>query len=70
MSRKAGSSIYPRIICSLSAGGDGSGAQFVDERTPSIWIRAAIVAMAALVAHLIPRLRPSKEGLGPAVEKA
>jgi hypothetical protein len=36
----------------------------------AIWIGAVIVAIAALVAHAIPRLRPSKERLAPALEKA
>jgi hypothetical protein len=46
------------------------GRSFVDGLTPAIWIGAVSVAVAALVARAIPRKRPSKERLAPAIEKA
>jgi EmrB/QacA subfamily drug resistance transporter len=53
-----------------SYGGYGPAPQFVDGLTPAIWIGAVIVAVAALVAHAIPRTRASKDRLVPAIEKA
>jgi EmrB/QacA subfamily drug resistance transporter len=70
--RELGGVFGVAVLASIfsSYGGYGSGPQFVDGLTPAIWVGAVIVAVAALVAHAIPRMRQSKERLAPALEKA
>jgi EmrB/QacA subfamily drug resistance transporter len=70
--RELGGVFGVAVLASIfsSYGGYGSGPQFVDGLTPAIWVGAAIVALAALVAHAIPRMRPSRQRFAPALEKA
>jgi EmrB/QacA subfamily drug resistance transporter len=70
--RELGGVFGVAVLASIFSGygGYGSGSQFVDGLTPAIWIGAVLVAVAALVAHAIPRLGPSRERLDPVLEKA
>ncbi len=69
--RELGGVFGVAVLASIfsSYGGYGSGPQFVDGLTPAIWVGAVIVATAALVAHAIPRMRPSEGRLAPALER-
>ena len=51
-------------------GGYGTGQSFVDGLTPAIWIGAAVVAVGALAAFAIERVRRPAEGLVPAFDEA
>jgi MFS family permease len=53
-------------------GGYGTGQSFVDGLTPAIWVGAAVVALGALAALMIPRrsLPAEVEVLQPAIEEA
>ncbi len=69
--RELGGVFGVAVLASIfsSYGGYGTGPQFVDGLTPAIWVGAVIVATAALVAHAIPRMRPSEGRLAPALER-
>jgi EmrB/QacA subfamily drug resistance transporter len=51
-------------------GGYGTGQSFVDGLTPAMWIGAAVVAVGALAAFAIERVRRPAEGLVPAFDEA
>ncbi len=51
-------------------GGYADGQTFVDGLNPAVWVGAAVVAVGAVAAFLIPRRRRSKEPLQPAYETA
>ena len=57
--RELGGVFGVAVLASVFAhfGGYGTGATFVDGMTPAVWVGAAVVALGALAAFAIPRLR-------------
>ncbi len=68
--RELGGVFGVAVLASVFAryGGYGTGDTFVNGLTPAIWLGAAVVAVGALAAFLIPRAR--REAAQPAVEPA
>ena len=70
--RELGGVFGVAVLASIfsSYGGYSTGQSFVAGLTPAIWIGAVIVAVGALAAHAIPRVRQPKNQLAPAIDEA